>query len=79
MVRIPSAGDLIVYGNGLPDGSNVAFAWEFGSHAGVGRDEVETFVIHPAQIDFDFGRVHHGSDLHEFFVARYLRGRPLSR
>jgi hypothetical protein len=79
MVRIPSAGDLIVYGNGLPDGSNVAFAWEFGSHAGVGRDEVETFVIHPAHVAFDFSHVHHGADLHDFFVVRYLRGRPLAR
>ncbi len=74
MVAIPAAGDLVAYGNGLP-GSDVAFAFEFGSHAGVAREEVETFVIHPASAPFDFTRVRHGADLHEYFAQLYLRPR----
>lgn len=72
MLSLPSAGDLVVYGNGTSIGErHVAFSWEFGSHAGIGQEEVETFVIHPAHIDFDFGRVHHSADLHRFFCETY--------
>jgi len=70
MLRIPSAGDLVVYGNGLEEG-DVAFAWEFGSHAGIAREEVETFVLHAADVKYDFSRVQHGADLHEYFVSTY--------
>ncbi len=71
---LPSAGDLVVYGNGLP-GEDVAFPWEFGSHAGVARDEVETFIIHPREVPYDFTRVSHGADLHDFLVDRYFVAR----
>lgn len=73
MLAIRSAGDLVCYGNGLPDGSHVAFCWEFGSHAGVGREEVENFVIHPRAADYDFSRVTHGADLYDFFTSRYMQ------
>ncbi|MFN7133770.1 MAG: alkaline phosphatase family protein, partial [Myxococcales bacterium] len=73
MLTIRPAGDLVCYGNGLPDGSHVAFCWEFGSHAGVGRDEVENFVIHPRSADFDFTSVMHGADLNAFFTSHYLQ------
>ncbi|MBI5542971.1 MAG: alkaline phosphatase family protein [Deltaproteobacteria bacterium] len=72
VVRMPSAGDLVVYGNGLP-GTDVAFAWEFGSHAGVARGEVETFVVHPARHAADLCRVEHGADLHDFLLGTYGR------
>lgn len=72
VAQMPSAGDLIVYGNALP-GSDVAYAWEFGSHAGVAREEVETFVLHPARIGADLSRVEHGADLHDFLVTTYGR------
>lgn len=72
MLSLPSAGDLVVYGNGADiGGRHVAFSWEFGSHAGIGREEVETFVIHPAAIEVDFGRLHHSAELHRFFRDRY--------
>lgn len=70
VVGLPSAGDLVVYGNGL-SGADVAFAWEFGSHAGVARDEVETFVVHPKALPYDFTRVSHGADLHDFLADHY--------
>ena len=73
MLSLPSAGDLVVYGNGVAGGHHVAFSWEFGSHAGIGQEEVETFVIHPARIQFDFSRVRHSADLNRFFSDTYGR------
>jgi hypothetical protein len=77
VAQLPSAGDLVVYGNGLP-GEDVAFAWEFGSHAGVSRDEVETFVIHPREVPYDFTRVSHGADLHDFLIDQYFSPRRMA-
>lgn len=72
MLSLPSAGDLVVYGNGTSRANHhVAFSWEFGSHAGIGQEEVETFMIHPSRIAFDFGRLHHSADLHRFFCETY--------
>jgi hypothetical protein len=75
MLSLPSAGDLVVYGNGANCGlhRHVAFSWEFGSHAGIGQEEVETFVIHPSGVTFDFGRAHHSAELHRFFCETYER------
>lgn len=70
VTRMPSAGDLVVYGNGLP-GSDVAYAWEFGSHAGISREEVETFVLHPARLGSELGGIEHGADLHAFLTGTY--------
>jgi hypothetical protein len=70
MLPLPSAGDLVVYGNGLPRHS-VAFAWEFGSHGGVAREEVETFVIHPRRVRFDLASIKGGADLHDFLASEY--------
>lgn len=78
MLGLPSAGDLVVYGNGVP-GGDVAYAWELGSHGGIARDEVETFVIHPAAAPFDFGAVEHASDLYRFFTGHYRLARRDAR
>ncbi|AKU89791.1 putative membrane protein [Vulgatibacter incomptus] len=71
MVAKPSAGDLVVFGAGV-EGGDVAFAYEFGSHGGVGVGDVETFVIHPWFVDFDGPAVKGPLDLHRFFTERYL-------
>lgn len=70
MLGTPSAGDLVVYGAGVP-GGDVAFAFEFGSHGGVGRGDVETFVIHPWHVPLGAGPMG-PLDLHRFFRERYL-------
>ncbi|HEY3452163.1 MAG TPA: alkaline phosphatase family protein [Myxococcales bacterium] len=77
VTHLPSAGDLVVYGNGLP-GPDVAFPWEFGSHAGIAQQEVETFVMHPARLQGELDHVAHGADLHDFLIGTYgtLPGRP---
>ena len=70
MLSMRSSGDLVVFGNGLRD-SDVAFAWEFGSHGGIAADEVDAFMIHPARTPFDFAKVEHASELYGFFTRHY--------
>lgn len=69
MLAMPSAGDLLVFGAGVP-GGDVAFSWEFGSHGGIGRGDVETFFVHPAAVPFE-RRIEGPLDLHRFFTERY--------
>jgi hypothetical protein len=69
MLAMPSAGDLLVFGAGVP-GGDVAYSWEFGSHGGLGRGDVETFFVHPAAVPFE-RRVEGPLDLHRFFTERY--------
>ncbi len=69
MLAMPSAGDLLVFGAGVP-GGDVAYSWEFGSHGGLGRGDVETFFIHPARVRFE-RRVEGPLDLYRFFTERY--------
>ncbi|HEY0840957.1 MAG TPA: hypothetical protein VGD74_12275 [Vulgatibacter sp.] len=71
MVSTPSAGDLIVFGAGVP-GGDVAYSWEFGSHGGVGYGDVETFLIHPWFVEPDGPEVMGPLDLHRFFTRRYV-------
>lgn len=69
MLAMPSAGDLLVFGAGVP-GGDVAYSWEFGSHGGLGRGDVETFVVHPAAVPFE-RHIEGPLDLHRFFTERY--------
>lgn len=71
MLATPSAGDLVVYGAGVP-GGDVAYAWEFGSHGGVGSGGVESFFVHPAHIDTSRLRDAGPLELHDFFRDRFL-------
>lgn len=71
MIATPSAGDLVVLGAGVP-GGDVAFAWEFGSHGGVGTGGVKSFFIHPTSLDLDHLRGSGPIELHAFFRSRYL-------
>ncbi len=76
MLATPSAGDIVVYGAGVP-GGDVAYAWEFGSHGGVGAGDVDTFLLRPAHAPSP-GRVEGPLDLHRYFRARFVRqGREL--
>lgn len=70
MIATPSAGDLVVFGAGVP-GGDVAYAWEFGSHGGVGCGDVESFFIHPSSIEAEHLRGAGPLELHAFFRSRY--------
>jgi hypothetical protein len=46
LMRMPSAGDLVIYGIGAPHG-HVSYLPEVGAHAGPSAEEMHTFIIHP--------------------------------
>ncbi|MBI4637390.1 MAG: alkaline phosphatase family protein [Candidatus Rokubacteria bacterium] len=49
LMAMPSAGDLVIYGIGAPEG-HVSFLPELGAHAGPSPEELHTFIIHPPEI-----------------------------
>jgi hypothetical protein len=46
LVAMPSAGDIILYGEGSPEG-DVSYIDEVGAHAGPSPDELQTFLVAP--------------------------------
>jgi hypothetical protein len=75
------AGDLVLYG-AFAEAGDISFDFEFGSHGGVGPDELDQFVIHPAGIalpgDFDAGAVAPEA-FYRFFADRYGDGAGANR
>ena len=65
------AGDLVLYGLGATDG-DVSFIAEQGAHAGPTPEEMQTFVVHPADAAIP-SPVLHPVQLYDVFV-RYRRG-----
>jgi hypothetical protein len=49
LMKMPSAGDLVIYGNDTPDGT-VSFIPEHGAHAGPSATEMQTFIIRPPHV-----------------------------
>ena len=74
LLSLPESGDLVVQGWRGEGQQPVAYAWEFGSHGGVAPEEIETFMLHPADAGFDFERVRRPAELHRFFMERYRPG-----
>ena len=69
LLALRSAGDVILIGAG--GGQTVAYPWEFGSHGGLAADELETFLVHPAELGEDpFAHVVRPRELHAFFRGR---------
>jgi hypothetical protein len=46
LMAMPSAGDLVIYGNDAPEGT-ITYIPEAGAHAGPSADEIHTFVVSP--------------------------------
>lgn len=46
LMAMPSAGDLVIYGNDSPDGT-ISYVPEVGAHAGPSADEIHTFIVSP--------------------------------
>jgi hypothetical protein len=57
LMRMPSAGDLVIYGTDAPDGT-VSFIPEHGAHAGPGAAEMQTFIIRPRHVVLPHGITH---------------------
>src|SRR5215472_10450204 len=66
LVAMPSAGDLIIYGTGAPEG-NVSYIAEAGAHAGPSPDELQTFIVALAPVDVP--SITHPMELYPLFIA----------
>jgi len=67
LMRMPSAGDLVIYGHDAPDGS-VSFISERGAHAGPSADEMQTFIIRPEAVALP-AELTHPVQLYEHFLS----------
>jgi hypothetical protein len=72
LMRMPSAGDLVIYGTDSAEG-NVSFLPERGAHAGMAATELHTFILRPARTELP-SPITHPTQLYEHF-ARYGAGR----
>ena len=65
-MRMPSAGDLVIYGTGVP-AQQVSFIPEYGAHAGPSHDEMHTFIVCGADVKLP-GPIVHPTQLYEHFI-----------
>ena len=67
-------GDLVLYG-AFAEAGEIAFDFEFGSHGGIGADELDQFFCSPAGVrlppELDEGAAVAAEQLYRFFHARY--------
>ena len=66
LMNMPSAGDLVIYGTGAPEG-DVSYIAEAGAHAGPAMEELHTFVIHPASVKMP--TIEHPTQLYDVFIG----------
>ena len=66
LMNMPSAGDLVIYGEGAPEG-DVSYIAEAGAHAGPAMEELHTFVIHPAAVKMP--GIEHPIQLYDLFIG----------
>ncbi len=63
--HMPTAGDIVLYGQATGSGGTIGFAWEFGSHGGLSRTETDSMVLWPSDAPVDLGGLTHATQLHE--------------
>jgi Type I phosphodiesterase / nucleotide pyrophosphatase len=69
-VRGRRSGDLVLYG-AFAEAGEVSFDFEFGSHGGVGAEELDQFVIHPSRVTLPLEGAVTAEQFYRFFRARY--------
>ncbi|MDB5925728.1 MAG: hypothetical protein JWN13_4664 [Betaproteobacteria bacterium] len=57
LMRMPSAGDLVIYGNDSTQGT-VSYIPERGAHAGPSSEEMNTFVVRPGHVNLPLPLIH---------------------
>ncbi|HEY4688759.1 MAG TPA: phage holin family protein [Anaerolineae bacterium] len=75
MARFPHAGDLILNSTLYPDGSVAAFEELVGNHGGLGGEQTDAFILHPA--DMSVPPTSNAVEVFRVFNAR--RGLPAER
>ena len=76
LVAMPSAGDLIIYGTGAPEG-NVSYIPEVGAHAGPSPEELQTFIVAPSRVTVP--AITHPLDLYDLFIVYQDTSSPAHR
>jgi hypothetical protein len=66
LMKMRSAGDLVIYGTDSPDG-DVSFIREHGAHAGPGASEMHTFIVGPAKVTLP-SPISHPVQLYDHFI-----------
>lgn len=61
---MPTAGDLVLYGQRVSHTGTVGFAWEFGSHGGLTHIETDSTLVWPAAAPVELSGLTHASQLH---------------
>ncbi len=51
VMEFPSAGDLWLFSTVYPDGTVAALEELVGSHGGVGGEQTDAFILHPADVE----------------------------
>jgi hypothetical protein len=69
--HMSTAGDLVLFGQAVPRGGTVGFAWEFGSHGGLTRTETSSIVCWPRDLPADLSGLSHCVQLHERLAEVY--------
>jgi hypothetical protein len=67
LMRMPSAGDLVIYGTDSGQG-HVSYIPERGAHAGPSADEMHTFVVRPGHVSFP-SAITHPVQLYPHFIS----------
>jgi hypothetical protein len=67
-------GDLVLYG-AYAEAGDIAFDFEFGSHGGIGADELDQFMLHPSRVTmpaaFHDGGAVAAEQFYRFFSEHY--------
>jgi hypothetical protein len=72
------SGDLVLYG-AFARAGEVTFDFEFGSHGGVGVDELDQFVVYPSRVRFPFEGAVTPEQLYRYFRGRYVAAHRSAR
>jgi hypothetical protein len=71
LMKMPSAGDFVVYGIDAAAQGHVSFIPEMGAHAGPSHDELHTFIVRPAKVTLP-SPISHPVQLYDHFI-RYQK------
>jgi Type I phosphodiesterase / nucleotide pyrophosphatase len=67
LMKMPSAGDFVVYGIDAAAQGHVSFIPEMGAHAGPSHDELHTFIVRPAKVTLP-SPISHPVQLYDHFI-----------
>ncbi len=67
LMKMPSAGDFVVYGIDAAAQGHVSFIPEMGAHAGPSHDELHTFIVRPANVTLPLP-ISHPVQLYDHFI-----------